>query len=97
MSQLTMKPALGYVVAVGAASVTQAAPVSFGVDTVRLCSTAACWVKLGTAPVTADKTTSSYLPANWVQYFSVSGQGKESFAVIQDSGAGTLSIMEMTR
>ena len=96
MSNLTMKPWLSYVVAVGAASATQANPISFGVDTVRLVSTTNCWVKLGITP-TADKTTSQYLPANILQYFSVAGTGKESFAVLQDTAGGTLSITEMSR
>lgn len=97
MSHLTMKPLTSYVVAVGAASAQQASPVGFGIDTVRLVSTTNCWVKLGIAPVTADKTTSAYLPANVVQYFAVNQRGTESFAVIQDSAGGSLVITEMSR
>lgn len=96
MSHLTMKPLTSYTVAVGAASAAQASPVTFGVDTVRLCSTTNCWVKLAITPV-ADKTTSAYLPANVVQYFAVNPNGKESFAVLQDSAGGSLAITEMSR
>jgi hypothetical protein len=97
MSHLTMKPQTSYVVAAGAASASQASPISFGIDTVRLVSTTNCWVKLGISPVTADKTTSAYLPANVVQYFAVNQNGKESFAVLQDSAGGSLVITEMSR
>ena len=97
MSQLTMKPQLSYTVAVSGSSAQQANPFTFGIDTVRLCSTTNCWVKLGITTVTADKTTSAYLPANVVQYFAVNPNGKESFAVLQDSAGGSLAITEMSR
>jgi hypothetical protein len=95
-NQTVLKAGNAYVVAVGASSAQSAANTAVGVRVVRLCATVACWVEFGPNP-TATATTSSYLPANFPEYFVVAGNGTEKVAVIQASAAGSLSITEMTQ
>lgn len=97
MSSQVMKPTTAYVVAVTATSAAQTAPITFGVDTVRIVSTSNCWVKLGSGTPVADKTTSAYVPLGQVELFAVNPTGKESLAVIRDTADGSLSITEMSR
>lgn len=82
-------------IAVGAASVQSAV---FGAQTreIRVVSTTACHINIGTSPTAAATDNNGiYLPANVIDYFHVNpGQ---RLAVIQDAVAGTLSVAEMTR
>lgn len=77
-------------VATGAASATSAA---FAGDTqmIRVVCTAACRIKIGSAPVAA--AADPLLPANTVEYIAVSGG--EQIAAIQEAAAGKLSITEI--
>jgi hypothetical protein len=95
-NQTVMKAGNAYVVAVGASSTQSANVIPAGVRVIRLCATVACWVEIGVNP-TATATTSSYLPANWVEYFVCAGNGIEKVAVLQASAGGSLSITEMTQ
>lgn len=76
-------------VAIGAGSLQSTA---FGTNTtlIRIVGTAACHYAIGANP-TASATT-SYLPANVVEYIGVAPGQK--IAVIQDVGAGTFNITE---
>lgn len=73
---------------------TSAASTAFGTQTyqIRIVSTAACRVLVGDGTPTA-LTTSSFLPPNWVDVVTVTPGQK--IAVIQDVGAGTLSVTEL--
>lgn len=57
---------------------------------IRLCSTTACRVAIGTNPTAA--ATSALLPANVVEFTELTPG--ERIAVIQESAAGKLSIVE---
>lgn len=63
---------------------------------IRVVSTTACHINIGTNPTAAATDNNGmYLPANVVEYFHVSpGQ---RLAVIQDTAGGTLTVSEMTR
>ena len=85
-------------VAIGAASVTLAAP--FGKETyqIRLAATSACYylVTEGTQGTTvpATATNGAYLPPAWVEYVTVTpGQ---VLTVIQASAVGTLNVVELS-
>lgn len=80
---------------------TAASSGAFGAQTyqLRLSTTSACWYLIsedGTegATVAASKTNASYLPANVIEYVTVTPGQKLS--AIQDSATGTLNITEMT-
>lgn len=82
-------------VAVGAASAQSAV---FGANTfvIRIASTTACHINVGTNPTAAATDNNGfYLPANVIEYLRVTpGQ---RLAVIQDAAAGSLSVASMTR
>jgi hypothetical protein len=78
----------GQTVAVGAAS-AQSATFPDLTQAVRCVSTVDCWIEIGANP-TAVATTSFYLPAGSVEYFSASYTDK--IAVIQASGTGSLYV-----
>lgn len=82
-------------VAIGASS----APITNGfaatTSDIRVVATSNCWISIGAAPTATNGAGSTYLPANVVEYFHVTGGQK--VAVIQDSASGTLSVSEMTR
>lgn len=82
-------------ITVGAAS-AQSAVWSATTEEIRVVCTAACHINIGENPTAAATDNNGfYLPANVVEYFHVTpGQ---RLAVIQDSGAGVLSVSEMTR
>lgn len=79
-------------VTTGAASAASAA---FGSQTyaIRLAASAACRYVVGDGTPTAV-ATSAYLPADWVEVVTVSPGQK--VAAIQESGAGKLSVTELT-
>lgn len=80
--------------AIGAASATLANP--FGAQTyqVRLSATSACYYLITetAAIVAATAANASYLPANWVEYVTVTPGQK--LTAIEASAAGTLSVTE---
>ena len=59
---------------------------------VRVVATSACYIKFGSNPTAT--TSDHYLPADWVEYFKVTGGDKVS--AVQASAGGTLSVTEMT-
>lgn len=72
----------------------------FGSETyqIRLAASSACHYLISggnaASPVTATVANGSLLPANWVEYVTVTpGQ---SLSVIQDSAGGTLNVTEMS-
>ncbi len=73
---------------------TAAASAAFGTQTyqIRVCATAACFVKVSEAPTAA--ATDAYLPPNWEMYVLVSpGQKISAFSpTIQ-----TVSVVEITQ
>ena len=93
---VTFFPATAYVVTIGATSATGPATTA-GVNTLRLVATVACWVTIAPGGVAAAATTSLYLPAGVVEYFRVPDAGTAKVTVLEASGAGTLSITELTR
>jgi len=78
-------------VAIGAAS---ASSTIFGTETfqIRLAATAACRIRIGDGTPTA-LATDTYLPADRSEYFTCTPGQK--VAVIQEVGAGKLSITEV--
>lgn len=76
------------VIASAATSITSASAFGAGVKLVRVATTAAVNIRIGTAPITAV-TTDTLLPANTVGFFIV--QGGQSIASI---GSGTVQITE---
>lgn len=81
--------------ATGAASATLTN--AFGTETfqVRLACTAACHYRITeTANPAAATATDSLLPANWVEYVTVTPGQK--LTAIQDAAAGVLSVTEMS-
>lgn len=82
-------------ITVGAASAQSAI---FGARTfeIRVVSTTACHINIGSNPTAAATDNNGiYLPANVVEYLHVTpGQ---RLAVIQDTAGGTLCVAEMTR
>lgn len=78
-------------VAIGAAS-AQSAALNALTTSVVLTSNVACRIAYGLNPTAL--TTSALLPANYP--FPVSAIGGMKFAVIQETGAGKLSIQECT-
>jgi len=59
---------------------------------IRVVSTTACFVSIGSSTVTAT-TSSHYLPANTVEYFLLRGNGYLS--AVTSSATGTIYISEM--
>jgi hypothetical protein len=82
--------------AVGAAS--EALPNAFGSETfqVRLSATAACFYLIteGTAPVPATNANAAYLPANVIEYVTVTPGQKLS--AIDAGTAGSLTVTEIS-
>lgn len=80
-------------VTTGAAS---AASTAFGSQTyaIRIAATAACRFVVGDGTPTAT-ATDAYLPANEVEVFTVTPGQK--IAAIQETAAGKLSVVELTR
>lgn len=61
---------------------------------VRCVCTAPCWIAFGPAPIAAvGGNTSMYLPAGVPEYFWV--WPNDRIAVIQDTGGGSLNIVEL--
>ena len=85
----TVKLRLPQEVTVGAAS-AQSSAFSIGTKLIRIVSTTACRFEIG-SNLTAT-ATSALLPAGVVEFTEVSPSDK--IAVIQESGAGKLSIAE---
>jgi hypothetical protein len=83
-------------IAIGTASATL--PNSFGKETyqVRLAATAACFYLIteAAAPVAATATNAAFLPANWVEFVTVSPGQK--LTVIEATAAGTLTVTEVS-
>lgn len=77
-------------VVVGATSTQSAA---FGADTkvIRVSSTTACRILIGSNPTVL--ATSALLPPNWVELLMVKGGDK--IATIQESAGGKLSVAEL--
>ena len=75
---------------------TSAASTSFGVETyqVRLSSTAACRFRVVEAAGGTAVATDVLIPPNWIEYICVTPGQK--IAVIQNVGAGSLNITEMS-
>ena len=73
---------------------TAAASAAFGTQTyqIRVCATAACFVKVAEAPTAA--ATDAYLPPNWEMYLIVSpGQKISAFSPTVQ----TVSVVEITQ
>lgn len=76
--------------AIGAASARKAIPSA--AKTIRISSDVDCWYALGDSTVTVSSTTGAFLPAG----IEVIAVGDNTYiAVIQDSVAGNLNIVEM--
>lgn len=78
-------------IAVGVASVALTNPFGNYTTVVRLCSTTACHIKVGSAPTAT--TSDPYLPAN-IDWFIEVAPGQK-VATIQNAAAGTLHVTEM--
>ena len=87
------RPITTQTVAVGTASAAITNPVGAQIRRVRLISTTACHVAIGSAPTAT--ATDMYLAAGREEYFSI--HPGEKVAVIQDAAAGTLYVTEMSR
>jgi hypothetical protein len=87
-TQTSFLPGAAQEVATGAASAQSMAIAS---KAVRLCATAACRVAFGANPTAV--ATSLYLAPNVPENFLV--QPGDKVAVIQESAAGKLSIVEL--
>ena len=72
-------------------SARTAAGVGNFIQVVRVCATAACWIRVGNSTVVAT-TSDIYLPANTVDYLIV--DPGSFIAAIQASAAGTLNVTE---
>ena len=79
-------------VTVGAAS-AQSAVLGDRIDVVRVVSTTNCFISQGSNPTAT--TSSMYLPADVPEYFRVNRNDSDRFAVIQETGGGTLYITTM--
>lgn len=94
--QSTSRQGVTQALAIGAASVTL--PNAFGSETfqVRLASTTACYYLIDDPSnlVAATATNAVYLPANWVEYVTVSPGQK--LTAIEASAAGTLTVTEVS-
>lgn len=78
-------------ITVGAASVALTNAFGTGVRMVRLVATNACRIAFGASPTAV--ATSAYLPAGVPEVFTVNPG--EKVAVIQESVAGKLSVVEI--
>lgn len=91
-----LKPAKSYGFSTGTVSAVSSAPITLGIRTLRLVASAnPAWVTIGNSP-TATATTSFLLPLNTPEYFQCSGSGTEKVAALQNTGAGSVNITEMT-
>ncbi|TAH36536.1 MAG: hypothetical protein EYC62_02515 [Alphaproteobacteria bacterium] len=89
----TVKLSTSQDVTVGASSAQSAAIGTAGQTPnkiIRLVSTTACRIALGTNPTATS--TSTFLPANVVEFTEISPG--EKIAVIQDTGGGKLNVSE---
>jgi hypothetical protein len=92
-----MKPLKSYNITTGTVSAVSSAPITVGVGTVRLVATGnPAWVTIGNSP-TAAATTSFLIPVNFPEYFRCAGNGVEKVAAIQNTGAGSVNVTEMTQ
>lgn len=80
---------------------TAAASTAFSAQTrqIRVCANSACHIAFGAAP-TADVTTAALLPANWVEYITVTpGQKISAIRAATDglitATSGTLVVTEI--
>lgn len=89
-----MRPSTSQDVTTGAASATHTN--AFGIHTyiVRLSATAACRYAVGVPATVTATATSTYLPANVIEYIEV--RPGEKVAGIQETAAGKLNVTEMT-
>lgn len=86
------RPGASQNVAIGGSS-TQSAAFATSTSRVRLSATGACHIALGTNPTAT--ATSTYLPANVVEFVEV--LGGEKVAVIQDGAStGNLNVTELS-
>lgn len=93
---------LGTTQVVSYTSTSNAVTTAFGGQTfqIRVVSTSDCHVQVDQTP-TATTTGSAFLPAKWVEYFTV-GAGQKVAAIRASSGGfvtatdGTLIVTEMT-
>jgi hypothetical protein len=82
------------VVAVGATS-AQSASLNSASVALSLCANTNCWVQFGSNPTAAAHTAPAfYLPAGTERRFCIDKNAVSKIAVIQDSAAGYLSLIE---
>lgn len=88
------RPGTTQTITTGAASATLTNP--FGNETfqVRLSTTAACHYRVVEAAGGTAVAGDALLPANWVEYITVTPGQK--IAAIQDTAAGVLTVTEMS-
>lgn len=73
----------------------QSAAVNLATNRVVLSATKACWVTLGSNPIASKAAGSFYIPDGGTTYpILVPTPGTTKFAVLQDSEAGVLSVIE---
>ena len=84
----------GAVQTISVAATSAAVSNAFGAQTyqVRLASTVACYYTVEATPVAT--TSDNYLPANWVEYITVTPGQK--IAAIRASADGTMTVTEVS-
>lgn len=92
MQPAVYRPGTTQTVTVGAASAATSNAFGSGIHKLRIVSTTACHFVLGASPTAT--TSDPYLPADTVEYITVS-QG-EKIAFIQNSAGGTAYATEVT-
>jgi len=82
----------GTVIALGATSVATVILNAASDTVVQLCSSADCWITIGSSPTAASATAGcAFLPAGGLRYEYVAAGQK--LAAIQSTGTGTLGIV----
>lgn len=94
LSKFIMRPSTAQEITTSGTSARTTNALGDQTHVVRLCATAACRYAIGLPASVVATATDAYLPANVVEFVQV--RPGEKVAAIQESGAGKLSVVEMT-
>ena len=92
---MSMRQYFSYNAAIGLASVVNARVTPVGINTIRLATTADCYVVIGTTPTATVAAGMLIKASTGGENFGIAAG--EQVAVISGTAGGTLNITEMTQ